>query len=63
MKAKDLIKLLQNFDGDQEVAIYNEPLCSALIIPSYDLELQVSIDSDFAKEYELPKDTIFITGK
>jgi len=63
MKAKDLIKELQKYDGDVEVAIYNHSSGSAIWIPNYDPAYMVAPDSDFAEEYDLPKDTVFITGK
>ncbi|MGR6796081.1 hypothetical protein [Levilactobacillus brevis] len=63
MKAKDLIHELQKCDGETEVAIYSRPTESALLIPSYDPEFTVSPDADFAKEYDFPLDTVFITGK
>ena len=63
MKAKDLIHELQKYDGETEVAIYSRPTGSALLIPSYDPEITVSPDTDFAKEYDFPLDTVFITGK
>lgn len=63
MKAKDLIHELQKYDGETEVAIYSHPTGSALLIPNYDPEFIVSPDADFAKEYDFPLDTVFITGK
>lgn len=63
MKAKDLIKELQKYDGETEVAIYNHSSGYALWIPNYDPDFMVAPDPDFAEEYDFPKDTVFITGK
>jgi len=63
MEAKDLIKELKKYDGDVEVAIYNHASGSALLIPNYAPAYMVAPDSDFAKEYDFPLDTVFITGK
>lgn len=63
MKVKDLIKELEKYDGETDVAIYNHSTGGALEIPNYDPELQVSPDDDFAEEYEFPLGTVFITGK
>lgn len=63
MKTKDLIKELQKYDGDVEVAIYNHSSGSALWIPNYDPDITISPDDEFAEEYEFPSGTVFITGK
>jgi len=63
MKAKDLIRELQKFDPESDVAIYDDPTGSALIIPDYEPEITVSKSPDFAKEWEFDLDTVFITGK
>lgn len=63
MKAKDLIHELQKYNGETEVAIYNRSTGGALWIPDYNPEVTVASDEDFAEEYDLPEDTVFITGK
>lgn len=63
MKAKDLINELQKYDPDTEVAIYNNSSGTPLWIPDYDLHYQVSQSESFAEEYDMPKNTVFITGK
>lgn len=63
MKVKELIEQLQRFNGEQQVAIYNRATGGALWIPNYDPEIQVAPDPDFASEFELPPDTVFILGK
>jgi len=61
MKAKDLIRELQKFDPESDVAI--EVMGNALIIPDYEPSITIARDSDFAKEWEFDLDTVFITGK
>jgi len=63
MKAKDLIHELQKFDPENDVAIYNEAMGNALIIPDYEPSITIARDSDFAEEWEFDLDTVFITGK
>ncbi|MCI2960316.1 hypothetical protein [Pediococcus pentosaceus] len=63
MKAKDLINELKKYDGDTEIAIYNRATGGALWIPNYDFKYQVAPDKEFAQEFDLDEDTVFITGK
>lgn len=63
MKAKDLIHELQKYNGETEVAIYNRSTGGALWIPDYNPASTVAPDGNFAEEYDLLEDTVFITGK
>lgn len=63
MKIKQLIHKLEKYDGETEVNIYSHPTSSPLLIPAIDPAEQVKPDPKFAQEYDLPKDTVFITGK
>ena len=33
-----------------------------LYVPEYDPSMSVSVDDDYAEEYEIPKGTVFISG-
>lgn len=63
MTVEHLIALLQQQDPKAPVAIYDRPEVGALVIPDYDDNFAVDIDEDFASDYDLPVNTVFITGK
>lgn len=62
MTVEHLIALLMQQDPKALVAIYDKPEAGALVIPNYD-EFAVDIDEDFSADYDLPANTVFITGK
>lgn len=62
MTVEHLIALLQQRDPKAPVAIYDRPEGGVLVIPDHD-NFAVDIDEDFASDYDLPVNTVFITGK
>lgn len=63
MKVKTLIEELKKQDQNAEVYIYDQATMAPLYVPEYNPSISVSVDDDYAEEYEIPKGTVFITGK
>ena len=63
MKVKDLIEQLKKQNLEAPVYVYNRSSGNPLWIPTYDLDSQVSIDKDYAKDYDIDENAVFITAK
>lgn len=63
MKVRTLIEQLKKQDQNAEVYLYDKATMTPLYVPEYNPSIVVSVDDDYAEEYEIPKGTVFITGK